>query len=56
MSSVGNTKTPFVTSCQATLAGRAPIEQVLSVMSPPLMQHNLLGLDEHFAVGGVNKI
>jgi hypothetical protein len=33
-----------------------PIEQVLSVMSAPLVQHNLLRLDEHFAVGGINKI
>jgi hypothetical protein len=33
-----------------------PIEPVLSVMSAPPVQHNLLGLDEHFAVGGINKI
>ena len=33
-----------------------PIESMLYVMSAPLVQHNLLGLDEQDTGGGINKI
>jgi hypothetical protein len=53
MSSVGNTIFELSPSHSCW---PHPIEPVLCVMSAPLVQHNLLGLDEHLAVGGINNI